>query len=91
MRTKFALAATLLVALAGFSGAASAQGFGIYIGPPAAYDYDYYGYGPEYRTYTYRPRVYGYRYGDDGYRVRRGGCGTYHYWNGDRCVDARYR
>ena len=19
------------------------------------------------------------------------GCGTYHFWNGDRCVDARYR
>ena len=94
MRDKLTLAATLLVALVGFSGAASAQSFGIYIGPPAAYESDYYGYGPEYRPY--RPRVYGYRrYSDDGYaendRVRRGGCGTYYYWNGDRCVDARTR
>ena len=76
------------------SAGASAQGFGIYIGPPAAYDYEYYGYGPEYRSD--RPRSYGYRrYSDDAYlendRVRRGGCGTYHYWNGERCVDARYR
>ena len=92
MRTKLTLAATLLVALTGLSGAASAQGFGIYIGPPVAYDY--YGYGPDYRAD--RPRAYGYRrYSDDGYtegyRVRRGGCGTYRYWDGDRCVDARYR
>ena len=95
MRTKLILAATVLVALTGLSGAASAQGFGIYIGPPpAAYDSDYYGYGPD--TRTYRPRAYGYRrYSDDGYaegyRVRRGGCGTYRYWDGDRCAVARYR
>jgi hypothetical protein len=95
MRDKLTLAATALVALVGLSGAASAQGIGIYIGPPpAAYGYDYYGYGPDYRAD--RPRAYGYRrYSDDGYaegyRVRRGGCGTYHYWDGDRCVDARYR
>ena len=42
------------------------------------------------------PRVYGYtreyRDGDDTFAVRPsgpGGCGTYFYWNGDRCVDAR--
>ena len=42
------------------------------------------------------PRVYGYnrdyRYDDDAVAVRPngpGGCGTYYYWNGDRCVDAR--
>ena len=42
------------------------------------------------------PRVYGYnrgyRYDDDAVAVRPdgpGGCGTYFYWNGDRCVDAR--
>jgi hypothetical protein len=95
MRDKLTLAATALVALVGLSGAASAQGIGIYIGPPpATYGYDYYGYGPDYRAD--RPRAYGYRrYSDDayteGYRVRRGGCGTYHYWDGERCVDARYR
>jgi hypothetical protein len=91
MRDKLILAATTAVAITMLSGAASAQGIGIYIGPPAAYDYEYYGYGPEYRSY--RPRVYGYRrYSDDDtYRVRRGGCGTYRYWDGDRCVDARYR
>jgi len=91
MRDKLILAATTAVAITMLSGAASAQGIGIYIGPPAAYDYEYYGYGPEYRPY--RPRVYGYRSyrDDDTYRVRRGGCGTYRYWDGDRCVDARYR
>ena len=95
MRDKLTLAATALVALVGLSGAASAQGIGIYIGPPpAAYGYDTYGYGPDYRAD--RPRAYGYRrYSDDGYaegyRIRRGGCGTYHYWDGERCVDARYR
>ena len=94
MRDKLILAATTAVAITMLSAGASAQGIGIYIGPPAAYDYEYYGYGPEYRSY--RPRSYGYRrYSDDAYiendRVRRGGCGTYHYWNGERCVDARYR
>jgi hypothetical protein len=39
------------------------------------------------------PRVYGY-YRQDGQWVARkpqdrGGCGTYHFWNGEYCVDAR--
>jgi hypothetical protein len=45
------------------------------------------------------PRVYGYtrRYNDtdssERGNVRRvpGGCGTYYFWDGDQCVDARYR
>ena len=44
MRDKLILAATTAVAITMLSGAASAQGIGIYIGPPAAYDYEYYGY-----------------------------------------------
>lgn len=63
----------------------------VYVGTPYAYDSGYY--------YTDRrgPRVYGYtreyRYDDDDAVAIRpsgpGGCGTYYYWNGDRCVDAR--
>jgi hypothetical protein len=37
---------------------------------------------PDYRVRTYE------------YNVRPSGpngCGTYHFWNGERCVDARYR
>jgi len=40
------------------------------------------------------PRVYGY-YRDDGVELDRpsgpNGCGTYFYWNGERCVDARLK
>ena len=64
----------------------------VYVATPGAYDPDYYAY----RT---GPRVYGYtryyRDVDDGDAIiverpaYRGGCGTYHYWNGVRCVDAR--
>ena len=61
---------------------------GVYVGP--SYNADYY-------TYDRDTRVYGYtRYyrddDDDVVVVRpgyRNGCGTYRYWNGDRCVDAR--
>jgi len=89
-RTSFAIAVALLGLT--WSGAASAQSFGVYVGPPRAYDYDdSYAYG-----YTsprvYGPRVYGYtrRYDDRAYVARPAGrCGTYRYWNGDRCVDAR--
>ena len=66
---------------------------------------DFGGYGPGYsgRSYGYRSAApvrpytysgygpsYGYR-ADDGVKERGtgGGCGTYFYWNGDRCVDAR--
>jgi hypothetical protein len=94
---------SVLAALAGAMGlaavstAASAQvGFGVYVGPGPGYDYDYYD-APAYAPPAYGPRVYGYtQYGDDDVVVRResrrrGGCGTYRYWDGDRCVDARYR
>lgn len=75
---------------------ASAQGFGIYIGPSSsAYDeYDYYA-GE--RPYRYQPRVYGYVRDTDenNYTTtnpRRGNtCGRYHYWDGEECVDARDR
>lgn len=61
----------------------------VYVGTPYAYDSGYY-------TTRRGPRVYGYtreyRYDDDAIAIRPngpGGCGTYFYWNGDRCVDAR--
>jgi hypothetical protein len=46
------------------------------------------------RAPAYRPPVYGYRaYAPPPVRVPRvhGGCGTYFFWNGERCVDARNR
>ena len=54
---------------------------------------------PVRRAYAYGPRVYGYVYRrapvttNVYYRrpVGRSGCGTYRFWNGHRCVDARYR
>ena len=63
----------------------SAQGVGLYVGPPAAYDDDAYVGPPSYdvRTYGYR------RYGGNPPPLRRGGCGEYRYWNGERCLDAR--
>jgi len=89
--TRAAAAAAGLIALTWAHGA-SAQSFGIYVGPPAVYDYDEgYAYGPAYGP---GPRVYGYtrRQNDGEYDTRRaGGCGVYRYWNGDRCVDARNR
>jgi hypothetical protein len=78
------------VALTALSGAASAQSIGIYVGP--AYDDSYYDYyeGPRNRrVYGYGPPVYTDRIEVYPDRYRRGGCGTYHYWDGDRCVDAR--
>jgi len=62
----------------------------VYVAPPYSYDSDHF-------AYRSRPRVYGYtRYDRDdddivGVHPRyRGGCGTYHYWNGERCIDARH-
>jgi hypothetical protein len=36
-----------------------------------------------------QPRVYGYVRRSDGERGYSGGCGTYRYWNGSTCLDAR--
>jgi len=91
MRTIAMTAALAAAALVGGFSAASAQvGFGAYVGP-GYYDNDpyYYGYAepaPPVRYYS-APRY------DDDYVAeaprQRGGCGTYFYWNGERCVDAR--
>jgi hypothetical protein len=87
VRTSLVLLGAAMVGIAALGGSASAQSVGIYVGPA---DSDYYHDGlPAY------PRTY--RYSDtfgDGVVVRRysrGGCGTYRYWDGDRCVDARWR
>jgi hypothetical protein len=63
-----------------------------YTGPPATYEYSA-GPGP---GVVYGPRVYGYTQNVEPEYVERvrprraGRCGTYRYWDGDRCVDARY-
>jgi hypothetical protein len=89
------LAGAALTAVA--AGSASAQSVGIYVGTPYAYGYDddvSYGYVavPERRV---APRRYGYVSGSGDIEVRardhNGTCGTFYYWNGDRCVDARNR
>jgi hypothetical protein len=66
------------------AGPASAQSFGIYVGPPPVEEYYYYDSAPP--GYVYAPSIER-RY----YRAPAGHCGTYRYWNGDRCVDARSR
>lgn len=83
------LAAAVLAAFGIFAhqGTAQAQSFGLYLDEPGIGVYV----GPRYRGYD-RPYGYYYRDYDDGYyhpRYYRGGCGTYHYWNGVRCVDSR--
>jgi hypothetical protein len=76
------------VGLFGAQGSAQAQSFGLYIGDePGVGVYV----GPRYRAYD---RPYGYYRDsyDDGYdspRYYRSECGSRHYWNGTRCVDAR--
>jgi hypothetical protein len=64
---------------------------GVYVGPGYG---DYYSYGPAPRVRNY------YNDDDDGGGVTlgyaplpypAGGCGVYKYWNGYRCVDARWR
>lgn len=89
-RSIVAIAAAVMATLAGM-GSASAQSIGIYVGP--GMPYDAYAYQYE-RPYRYGPRVYGYSSDADDTIVRveprrRGGCGTYYYWDGERCVDAR--
>ncbi len=105
MRQRLAMA-FLGLGLLCFPGAASAQSFGFYFGSlfgysDAYYDDDYYRgyYGPGFRIGFYGPRVYGYVYRrapvttNVYYRrpVGRSGCGVYRFWNGSRCIDARYR
>jgi hypothetical protein len=92
MRASVLVAAAAVAATLAVSGTASAQ-MGVYVGPA---DDGYYYYGaPAYpRVYRYAPNTY--NQSDDlvyGYApvlpYPRGGCGTYHYWDGYRCVDAR--
>ena len=87
MRTSVLLLGAAMVGIAASSGSASAQSVGVYVGP-AYDDYYYYDGPPAY------PRAYRYSDTRDGVIVRRysrGGCGTYRYWDGDRCVDARWK
>ena len=86
MRNSLLFLGAAMVGIAASHGSVSAQSVGVYVGP--AYDDYYYYDGP--RT----PRTYRYSGSADGIVVRRyssGGCGTYRYWDGDRCVDARWK
>ena len=74
-------------------GFASANAQSLYA-PDADYEVDTYAVpadedgGPKPRG----PRVYGYYQADEpdfGRPAGSGGCGTYHFWNGEKCVDAR--
>jgi hypothetical protein len=91
-----------LVLAAVVSGAALMAGYGSAMAqlvietPPADVYVDTRSYDSGYYNDRRGSRVYGYtrdyRYDDDAIAVRPsgpGGCGTYFYWNGDRCVDAR--
>ena len=77
------------------AGSASAQSFGIYIGPSSDYAYEDSYDGPP--VYGYAPRAYGYdrQYVERESTRRRlrpaGHCGEYRFWDGDACVDARNR
>jgi len=79
------LAATALTASAGVAFAQTViQSDDAYEddGRPTVVYSDYYDAEPDYRVRTYE------------YSLRPSGpngCGTYHFWNGVRCVDARYR
>lgn len=97
MRHSILKALTLAASSITLSAAASAQYVGVFVGPAAPHDSSYYGepYAP-----PYGPRVYGYynrdardRDGPQPTRLHRSfeGCGTYRYWDGERCVDARRR
>lgn len=97
MRRLFLTGAATCAALMAGYGATSAQvvieerpAAEVYAPAPYAYDSGY-------DSDRIGPRVYGYRTyrdaDDDDVVVLRpqyhGGCGTYRYWNGLRCVDAR--
>lgn len=102
---KLAIPALAAAGLALSMAAANAQSVGVEIntgGPAYGYG-SYYGYGPGYGGYygyrsaperSYYGRSYGYRSAEPTIVEERGirnsgGCGTYFFWNGDRCVDAR--
>lgn len=86
------------IGLWGSSATAQSVGLQIYAGPSPdrSYRYDYrdgprvYGYS---RTYDEPSVNYEFSASDDdaNYPRRAGGCGTYRFWDGSQCVDARYR
>lgn len=87
------LAAIASLGVAALSGSAAAQiDVEVYAGSLRVHDSypRYYGYGPPIYGYTRRYYEPGVEV-DVGYPRWKGGCGTYRYWDGRRCVDARYR
>jgi hypothetical protein len=80
------LVPAVLIAATASCGTAFAQSVGVYVGP-AYDDYNYYEGVPAY------PRASGYYRYEGGPVVRhyRNGCGTYRFWDGEQCVDARWK
>ncbi|MDX2204156.1 MAG: hypothetical protein NW223_15500 [Hyphomicrobiaceae bacterium] len=92
MRIPVLLGALALALLAPATANAQGFGVGVYVGPTYD-DYEDYGYSLDVRQGR---RVYDYGPSYDVDRNARrggrpGGCGTYHFWNGETCVDARNR
>jgi hypothetical protein len=84
-----ALAASAL-ALSFVGASAQRVGVEVYAGP----GYSGYNDGPYYYSPRYERRAYRYYSDSDDVDVkvrRSGGCGTYFYWDGETCVDARRR
>jgi len=83
----FGLATSVALALAG--GIASAQVVDDYYYDDAPQAYRYV---PDDPPHIVAPRVDAWGNVYDASRpFGRNGCGTYRFWNGERCVDARYR
>lgn len=87
----FTAAFATAVAFAPLQATAQSVGIGIYPGAPYGYVDD------DGVAVTYGPQVYGYYQEYEpppaiGVRVpaARNGCGLYHYWDGTRCLDARF-
>jgi hypothetical protein len=88
MRPSITLVVAAAIGMVAWHDSASAQGVGVYVGPPA-YD-PYYGYPDD---FYYGPRVYGftgrtYAPGDVEFGFVTPGrrCPYAHYWNGRRCA-----
>lgn len=96
---KIAMSVLAVAGLTAAVSSAQAQSVGVEIGRGGAAVYGYTGSGPYARGYSgydgYRAPMRSYRSDSYGYRANEvedrpdGTCGTYFYWNGARCVDAR--
>ena len=81
---KLLLGSIALTGALAMSSAAQAQSVGVdvYAGPRVERDYDYYDEAPPRARYYVAPER-------EVMPSTRNGCGQFHYWNGERCADAR--